>query len=400
VTKPRSFGWYQGCGRVALGRVIRARGAWFELARRRTIRAVVRALRRLPASSALVALAVLAASAPASADEEEASVPAPGPSPERVAVLLLPAGEAVDPAMADVLSELLIAAVVARGEPRRIVGREELQAQLGRDDGEMALCIESAACLGRIGVQLGVGEVIAGTIARRAESTGPPVWAFHLSRVDVRTGERPGHVFREVPGALDQLLRALEESVPELYVRLVAPGRLVVRATVEGAEVELDGVLVGRAGGAPLRRETVAPGAHVLRVRAPGHRSFERTLEVEEGATLMIDAVLERAGSWVPSPLVYAGGAMALASIVAGVALGVSSQGEPDASLTMRETLQGFYPAREAEALAANVLFGVAAAGALCAALGVALSGEEDPGVSVAAAPLGDGMVLGLGGRF
>lgn len=342
-----------------------------------------------------------------SASEPETAPPIAPARVPRIAVLLLPAGGDVDPAMVDALNELLIAGVAARGEGVQIVGKEELQVQLGQGDVESARCIESDACLGRVGVELGVREIIAGTIATRGatDAEGGQIWAFDLHRVDVRDGEPLGRVFREVRGELDALLRALEESIPELYVRRVQPGRLVVRASVAGAELELDGASIGRFEGAPLRRETVEPGAHVLRARARGHRVFERTIEVEEGATLMIDAVLERAGGWTPSPLVWIGGAVALAGVVSGVGLGVASQAEPSADVSMREAVEEFYPARDAEAAAANVLYGIAGAGVAALAVGIAISGVDDaprePAASAWAAPApGGGAMAGVAGRF
>lgn len=322
-----------------------------------------------------------------------------------VAVLMLPTGE-VDPALADSLTDFLIAAERARASEVRIVGKEEFQAQLGRTDAETALCIESPACLGRVGVVLGVTEIIAGTIARREGASDELVWAFTIQRLDVRSGEMLGRVFREVNGELEHLLRAIEESFPEIYVPMLRPGRLTVRVNVTGAEIELDGVRVGQVDESPFRRDPIEPGPHVLRVRAAGHREFTREIEIEAGSTLVIEAALEPSGRFVPSALVYAGSALMVTSLAFGIGLGVSSQDRPSGSLSMRETLEGFYPAREMEALIANVLFGVAGVGAILGVIGLAISGEEqDDGDAVSLTPWfspirEDGLVLGVGGRF
>ncbi len=324
-----------------------------------------------------------------------------------IAVLMLPTGE-VESAMADSLTELLIAALRARESGVRIVGKEEFQAQLGRTDAETAACIENSACLGRVGVQLGVTEIIAGTIAQRTGTNDEPVWAFAILRLDVRTGEMLGRVFREVDGGLDPLLEAIEESFPEIYVALVRPGRLLLRTNVVGAEVELDGVHMGRFEGAPLRREILEPGNHVLRVRASGHRELIRDIEIEAGTTLVIEAALEPSRGFVPSALVYAGSAMMVASLAVGIGLGVSSQQPPSSSLSMHETIEGFYPARDTEALLANVFFGVAGLGAILGVVGLVISGEtQSESDSTAAScspwlmPLGEeGLLIGTGGRF
>jgi hypothetical protein len=343
--------------------------------------------------------------------EAEASTATEGSSPQApvpmVAVLMLPTGQ-IDPAMADSLTELLIAALRVRESGVRIVGKEEFQSQLGRSDAETAACIESPACLGRVGVELGVTEVIAGTLARRMGTSDELVWAFAIQRLDVRTGEMLGRVFREVNGDFGQLLHAIEESFPEIYVTLVRPGRLLLSANVVGAEIELDGASMGRYEGSPLRREIIEPGHHVVRVRASGYRELTRDIEIEAGATLVIEAALEPSRRFVPSALVYAGSAVMVASLALGIGLGVSSQQTPSGSLSMRETIEGFYPARETEALVANVFFGVAGLGAILGVVGIAISGEEqnaDESSTTAFSPWltpmgGDGLMIGAGGRF
>jgi hypothetical protein len=249
-------------------------------------------------------------------------------------------------------------------------------------------------------VQLGVAEVIAGTIARR-DGDG---WVFDLNRLDVRTGKRLGRVFREVRGDIEAVIDALEGSLPELYRRHIAPGRLVVRASVPGAVIELDGVPIGVYEGAPVRRETVEPGRHVLRVRALGRGDYVRNVEIAEAETVTLDAVLERAGAWRPSPLVFAGAGVTIASLAGAIGFGVASQAAPDPQATMRETIDRFYPARRTEATVANVLFGVAAAGAVGGVVGLLRSGDDDrteaPAAGAWIAPGSGGAAVGVEGRF
>jgi hypothetical protein len=226
---------------------------------------------------------------------EIAAPPTPeAPTPEPVAatattaiaVLLLPSG-GVDAAVADALTELLIAAVAERGNTT-IVGKEEFQAQLGQGDASTAECLESVTCLGRIGVALGVREVIAGTIGHHGTT-----WAFALNRIDLRTGVTEGRVFREVEGDLGAVVHTLPESVDDLYVETVEPGRLVVRASVEAAEVSLDGAVIGSVvDGEPVRRDLLAPGRHEVVVAARGHQSYSRTIDIEPGTTFALEAEL------------------------------------------------------------------------------------------------------------
>lgn len=312
---------------------------------------------------------------------------APAPSAERVAVLLVPIGT-VDPSTTDALTELLISAVAARGVTQ-IVGKEELQALLGRDDAGILACVESGVCLGQISVELGVREVVAGTLGERDGR-----WVFALARIDARTGESSGRVFRELEGDLTALVRSLASSVPELYVEVVRPGRLVIEvldartgAHVAGADVFLDDLPIGTTTDATFRRELVVPGPHVLEVRSARHRTLARDVDVEDGSTLVLDATLvpvER-GREI-SPLTWLPGLAGLALFGTGIGLGVVSQEPAGPTLTMRQTFE-FFDAREREAIAANVLYAVGGAclvlGGVSLALDLVAGGTEHSGASV-----------------
>ena len=113
------------------------------------------------------------------ARERAERLQAPPPDPaKRVAVLLL-AARGVDPETADALTEVAIGALAARGGAT-ILGKEEFQAQLGQGEARSMECVTSTACLGRVGVELGVDEVIAGTINKRGAA-----WVFNIDRKSV-----------------------------------------------------------------------------------------------------------------------------------------------------------------------------------------------------------------------
>jgi PEGA domain len=278
----------------------------------------------------------------------------------RVAVLLLPTGD-LDPATTDALTELLIAAIASRGATQ-IVGKEEIQALLGRDDASMLACMSSVTCLGVTGVELGVREIITGTLGRREGS-----WIFVIERIDVRSGDTAGRVFRVVEGELGALIDALSDAVPELYVETVRPGRIVLHTASVRGEIWLDGDLIGLSeAGLAYRRDLVPPGVHELAVTAPGYARWERTVEVEEGATLVLDAVLLPAERHLEvPPLTWVFGGASLATLGGAIALGVLSGAQPRGDATMRDTFE-FFDAREREAIGANVLY--AAAGAFLVA--------------------------------
>jgi hypothetical protein len=256
--------------------------------------------------------------------------------------------------MADSLTELLIAAIASRGAVE-IVGKEEFQAALGRDDEGTLACIESDACLGRMGRELGVEELVAGTVStERMEGSAElgraevgEHFRFELYRLDVENGSALGRVAREVDGGFSALLSALTTSVDELYVERIEPGAIVV---TEPLPVVRDG---------SFRRGFLVPGLHRLTARAAGHEPLTREVEIEPGTTLMLSLELERRAESLfvsTTTAVLAGAGVAILGSALGV--GLSSQTERDVSLNMRQSRE-FFEARELEANVANVLFAV-----------------------------------------
>src|SRR2546427_831176 len=119
---------------------------------------------------------LVAALAPAAAfGQPRPPPPAAAGTPRRVAVIVSRTGT-VSPAAADAATEALVEALGQRGG-YEIIGKEEFQAQLGQNEEQSLQCIDSPVCLGRVGVQLNVSEVIAGTIGQR----GPASWVYNVN---------------------------------------------------------------------------------------------------------------------------------------------------------------------------------------------------------------------------
>ena len=88
-------------------------------------------------------------------------------------------------------------------------------------------------------------------------------------------------------------LPAAQRAKAEVTVRLLeqrlATGRLVIQVSPFGAEVLVDGEVVGTAPLAPL---TVTPGAHQVDVRAPGRPSAGQHVQVPAGGEVTVSFAL------------------------------------------------------------------------------------------------------------
>lgn len=84
--------------------------------------------------------------------------------------------------------------------------------------------------------------------------------------------------------------RAVLETALQQCRRRLGVGALLVRSATDGAEVFVNGALVGSAG-RPVR---VGAGGMTFEVRAPGFRSASRTVNVSAGETVVEEVTLER----------------------------------------------------------------------------------------------------------
>lgn len=324
---------------------------------------------------------------PSTAEASSTDVePAGSPSRPRVGVMVL-AVSPDDAALAEGLGEVLLAAIAGR-DALRLVGKEEIQAALGHDDAASLGCLAAPACLGQLGVQLGLGELVAVTLGRREGG-----FAFDLGRFDPRTGVRLAHVFREVDadevGALtDAMLAALatsEETAP-------ASARVVLTVEPPHATVLIDGAAVATSDAIEL-----SPGVHRLEVRAEGFVSVERSLELAAGERRDVDVALasiapppppdaqrpveERRAPWTVIALASGGVAVGAGALALG--LGVRSQREVDEGVTRAEALAQVADRRR-DARIANVGWVVGSAALATAAVTAVLAWRgRDEGVAL-----------------
>ncbi len=280
------------------------------------------------------------------------------PHSERLAVLVL-ATEASNQELADNLTEVLIAGI-AEHTNTQIIGKEEFQSILQRQEEASLECLESDVCLGRVGVQLDVGEVVAGTIGRQGTS-----FAFHVNRTSISSGEVIRRVFRQVDGGLSELIDAVRHAAPALFEERPEVGGLRVRCSTANATLTLDGETL--MGTLPFNRDDVAVGAHVVRVEAAGYHSYEEEVQITDAATVeLVVSLTSTAADETSIPIAITAWSLlglGAAGLVAAVVLGVRSQdGLPENETLSRRDALNLIDSLETRARSANVLFGVGGA--------------------------------------
>lgn len=303
----------------------------------------------------------------------------------------------VDATLAEGLGELLLAAI-AREDRVRLVGKEEIQAALGHDDAASLGCLASPACLGRLGERLGLGQLVAVTLARTDRG-----FAFDLGRYDPRSGALRVSTSHLVSGTdagvlaeamLSALARSEEPPASE-------PARLHVRVTPTMAAVTID----GREAAGDTMTELTA-GLHLLRVTSPGFVPVERSLDLVEGELREVDVVLSAPPRspeppvLPPDPFTPVAGALGGVGVAAGgltLVFGLRSRREIEAGSTRAEAIAQVQ-ARRRDARVANAGLSVGAAALVATVVTGALAWRAGRArrARVSAGPLARGFVVGV----
>lgn len=298
-------------------------------------------------------------------------VPEAGPSGagERLAVLILPARGTAS-SLADNLTEVVLARVADR-RMGQVVGTAEFRRRLGMNgDSRASACLDDVACLGSVGVVLGVKRVVTGTV--RAEAND---YLVNLVLTDLQSAKVVGRFFRHVHGTVDDLVAAVQEGTDELFRPRPEPGRLRIDSEPPGARVNVDGVYLGTT---PMISGPLIPGSHPVRVEREGHFPWATSAQVAPGTDLEIKLMpwqMPRRRRW-PGPVVAGALIGAGSSVGLGATLGTLSQVTPMG--TTRRDVQDELNHQHALATSANVAFGAGAALALAALVIYVVYRKED----------------------
>lgn len=248
---------------------------------------------------ALVAGLALGTAARASADTADTTAPAPSalsPAPEakrherpKLAMMDLKADDA-DALLARNLASIVSVELQSLGI-FQIITYEDLQSSLGFERDRQLLGCDDSDCLAQIAGALGVDRLMTGRLGRIGET-----FVLNFTIINLSRGARAeARVTRSVRGA-DALLAELKSAIGELTGGILEglSGFIEPKVSEPGAEIRLDGKLLGVSPVAPLR---FASGTHQLRVSKSGYIDWARDVTIEAGKeVLAVDVVL------VPSP--------------------------------------------------------------------------------------------------
>ncbi len=165
-----------------------------------------------------------------------------------------------------------------------VLSKEDLKAVLSFEAQKQVLGCSDTDCLAEISGALGVANLVSGSVGKVAEE-----YILSLRLTDrlgnelareSRRGIALEDLTREVEGAGRFLVRSLLEGMQ---------GELVVRVSESGADIELDGKLIGVS---PLGKLALPGGPHRVRVSKKGFITWSRDVTVDAEQALVVDASL------------------------------------------------------------------------------------------------------------
>ncbi len=167
--------------------------------------------------------------------------------------------------------ETLLLKELERLTQAQVPNREDV-AKLGR---RLRACDGGNTCLGKIGKALSVDYVVSGNVAALGDS-----YVLNIKAVGSSRGEEWRRIESDpLRGAPDELI----ESIRVAAYRLLSPeelvGSILILADREGAEVQLDGKVIGQTP-LPSAIENLSLGTHALRISAGEFGEFESEVHV------------------------------------------------------------------------------------------------------------------------
>jgi len=177
--------------------------------------------------------------------------------------------------VAGTLSSLAVFEVLSRSDIEQMIAFEQEKQMFG--------CENDTSCLAEIGGALGVSLLVTGSIGKVGNS-----FILSLILTDTAKAEVLAREQRTVAKADD--LPGQAEGAARFLVRKLLAGQqgfLVIEASESGAEVELDGRVIGMT---PLPRQTLAGGPHKLRLAKKGFITWARDILIEKEQVAVVDA--------------------------------------------------------------------------------------------------------------
>jgi len=167
-----------------------------------------------------------------------------------------------------------------------VISRQDVHQVLRMSQDRQLLGCEESDCYTEIATFLAADRLATGTVSKAGDD-----FVLSLVLVDLASGEIENRVSANVHGGRAALLSEVRRQAGFLVAKALAArsGKLVLRVDQEGANVEIDGKLVGVT---PVGQLTVPGGYHALRVAKEGFVDWSRDIAIHDDDMTDLQAFL------------------------------------------------------------------------------------------------------------
>ncbi|HOX44565.1 MAG TPA: PEGA domain-containing protein [Myxococcota bacterium] len=167
-----------------------------------------------------------------------------------------------------------------------VITRADVGKMLLHVQDKLSAGCSSPDCLVQVGDVLGAEKLVAGEVGLVGKR-----YLISLQRMDVKKGVVENRVQREFEGPLEKIREEVRLATHQLVEDLLKleSGTLLLQVSEEGADVSLDGTVVGTS---PLKGLSVPAGPHEVRVSKQGFVAWARTLQMRPRSTEALEARL------------------------------------------------------------------------------------------------------------
>ena len=167
-----------------------------------------------------------------------------------------------------------------------VLSREEIRKMLSHEQDKMLMGCDDASCMAEIGGALGAEALVTGDLGKVGDKI-----LINLQLIDIRNAKVIKRNSREVTGGPGQLLDEVRVATHGLVEGLLkaASGKLLFSVSEEGADISVDGNVVGVS---PMPSMALPAGPHDVRVKKGGFVSWARTVPIQPNATEMVEVNL------------------------------------------------------------------------------------------------------------
>ncbi len=191
------------------------------------------------------------------------------------------AGSELCKSLTDVLAVTLervgVFRVLSRADMRQMI---EFEA-----DKQFVGCESNSSCLAEIGGALGVALLVNGSLGKVGSS-----YIINLTLTDTKNAKVLAREQRQV-GKVEELPKALTGAGRFLVRSLLASrqGSLVIQSPELGADVEIDGRIIGVT---PLLRQELPSGPHTVKVIKKGFVTWARDIDVKTEQPALVEVLM------------------------------------------------------------------------------------------------------------